>query len=227
MQTYSCVERYGMVMIWYHPLNEAPHYDAILIDELTTDQFSYRGTYHYPGIRMHLQEFTENAADIQHFQPLHGQMLIPWTQYRVPIIRVDHQPSSKFGDEPHLLYFYNTAMLQIFGRKYKSTKVDASIIFYGPGAITLFRFDGSFGRLYLFHTNTPTDYTELDVEFRAFVEPKISRLLSWYIIGNWVAQWQMDIAIWENKVRILLCSTCVHDDLLYIDTQTCSVSGEE
>lgn len=189
-----------MIMIWYHPLNEPPHYDALYIDELHTDRFRYYGTTHFPGVRMHLQEFTENAADIQHFGPLHGQMLIPWTQYPVPFIHIDHQPSFKFGDEKHILYFYNTAMLKIFGRKQESTKVDATILFYGPGGITLFRFDGPFGRLYLFHTNTPTDYTELNVEFRAFAETKISRLVSWYVIGNWVAQWQMDIMIWENKV---------------------------
>ena len=79
--------------------------------------------------------------------------------------------------------------------------MNASITFHGPGGITLFRFDGEFGRIYLFHTHTPTSYTDLDVEFLAFVERKIPRLLNWYIIGNWIAQWQRDIDIWENKVE--------------------------
>jgi cholesterol 7-dehydrogenase len=190
-----------MVMIWYHPLNEPPHYDAICIDELLGDRFEFRGAYRYPNIHMHLQEFAENAADVQHFQPLHGQMLIPWTDFRVPHVFVHHQASLEFSpDQPHIAYFYDTAMIRLFGKKYQSTKVDASITFYGPGGITLFRFDGEFGRLYLFHTHTPTDYTELDVEFRAYVERKIPRLLNWYIIGNWIAQWRRDIIVWENKV---------------------------
>jgi hypothetical protein len=25
------------------------------------------------------------------------------------------------------------------------------------------------------------------------------RILVWYIVGNWIAQWQNDIMIWENK----------------------------
>ncbi|CAF1378229.1 unnamed protein product [Adineta steineri] len=201
MQSYPCVERHQMVMIWYHPSNEPPHYDAICIDELSTSRFEFRGVYRYPNIHMHLQEFAENAADVQHFQPLHGQMLIPWTEWHVPFVKVHHQASLEFDEKPYLAYFYDTAMIQIFGKQYPSTKVDASITFHGPGGITLFRFDGSFGRIYLFHTHTPTGYTELDVEFLAFVETKIPRLLNWYVIGNWIAQWQRDISIWENKVH--------------------------
>ena len=26
------------------------------------------------------------------------------------------------------------------------------------------------------------------------------RLLVWYIVGNWIAQWQNDISVWENKL---------------------------
>ena len=200
MQTYPCVERYGMVMIWYHPLNEAPHYDAISVDDLAGNRFDFRGVYRFPNVRMHLQEFAENAADVQHFQPLHGQMLVPWTQLRVPCVFVKHQASLEFDEKPYIAHFYDTAMLEIFGKKYPSTKVDASITFYGPGGITLFRFDGEFGRIYLFHTHTPTSLMELDVEFRAYVEHKIPRLLDWYITGNWIAQWRRDIIVWENKV---------------------------
>lgn len=203
MQTYPCVERHGMVMIWYHPLNEPPHYDAILIDELNGNDFELRGVYPYPKLYMHLQEFAENAADVQHFDPLHGQMLIPWTEFRVPFLYVNHKASLEFDtNKSYIAYFYDTAMLKVFGKSYPSTKVDASITFYGPGGITLFRFDGEFGRIYLFHTHTPTGYTELDVEFRVFTQRKISRILSWYIVGNWIAQWKRDILVWENKVII-------------------------
>jgi hypothetical protein len=110
MQSYPCVERHGMVMIWYHPLNESPHYDAICIDELLSNEFEFRGVYRYPNIRMHLQEFAENAADVQHFQPLHGQMLIPWTEWCIPCVFVNHKASLEFDDKPYLAYFYDTAM---------------------------------------------------------------------------------------------------------------------
>ncbi|CAF0749375.1 unnamed protein product [Didymodactylos carnosus] len=199
---YPCVEKYGMIMIWYHPNREPPHYDAISVNDIddNTNTFVARGKYKYPNIKMHLQEFAENSADSQHFGPLHGTMIIPWTEILIPFIKIDHTASFALGYEKHIAYFYDTAMLKIFGEKYPKTKVDASIKFYGPGGITLFQFDGEFGRLYLFHCHTPTDYTCLDVEFLAFIEKKIPRLLSWYIIGNWIAQWKRDIVVWENKV---------------------------
>lgn len=226
MQTYPCVERHGMVMIWYHPLNEPPHYEAICVDELLGDQFEFRGVYRYPSIQMHLQEFAENAADFQHFQPLHGQMLIPWTNWHVPYVFVHHQASLEFDAEhPYIARFFDTAMIRIFGKNYESTKANASITFYGPAGITVFRFDIEFGRIYLFHTHTPTSFTELDVEFRAYVETKIPRLLHWYVIGNWIAQWQQDIIVWENKVLLAdggerLASRC-------LGVQTRAVPGEK
>ena len=61
-----------MAMVWYHPSNEPSQYGAINIEELNEKHFEFRGVYHYPNIHMHLQEFSENAAGIQHFGPLHG-----------------------------------------------------------------------------------------------------------------------------------------------------------
>ena len=220
--TYPSVERYGMIMVWYHPSNDPPEYDAISIDELNGDLFEFRGVHHYPNIKMHLQEFTENAADIQHFGPLHGQLIVPWTEWPVPFVYVHHQPSFSFADEPWKIFFYNTAMLKIFGKTYQSTQVSASIIFHGPGSVTLFRFDGDFGRLYLFHTNTPTEYTKLNVVFRVYAERKISRFLSWYIVGNWIAQWQRDLFVWENKVVKTFSLNHFHFDRL--GTQTFAYS---
>jgi hypothetical protein len=28
----------------------------------------------------------------------------------------------------------------------------------------------------------------------------LGRILVWYVVGNWIAQWKNDISIWENKV---------------------------
>lgn len=227
MHSYPCVERHGMVMIWYHPKDEPPHYDAISVDELLGDRFEFRGAYSYPNLNMHLQEFAENAADVQHFQPLHGQVIIPWTQIRVPYVHIHHTASLEFGSESHLAYFYDTAMVQMFGKRYKSTKMDASITFYGPGGITLFRFDAGFGRLYFFHTHTPTDYTELDVQFRVYVEKKVSRWLDWYVVGNWIAQWKRDVEVWENKVRkfFIFLFQKLLNVLIYLGTETCTFTG--
>jgi hypothetical protein len=37
---------------------------------------------------MHLQEFAENSVDFAHFQPLHGSMMVPWTDLTLPLLKV-------------------------------------------------------------------------------------------------------------------------------------------
>lgn len=41
-----------------------------------------------PGLPFVVQEFAENSADFAHFDPLHGGLMIPWTSYNVPFIKV-------------------------------------------------------------------------------------------------------------------------------------------
>jgi len=207
--SWPTVERYGMVMVWYHSNRESPDYDAIQIPELDGDKFIAGSSYIYENVKMNIQDFAENSADVQHFAPLHGKMLLPWSGPRsifgrsihVPFVEIIHKADFLLSnDEKHVAYFTNSACLSVFGRKITSTTVNAKITFYGPCGITLFQFDGSFGKIYLFHTHTPTSATSLDVGFLVFSERKISSLLVWYIVGNWIAQWQNDILVWENKI---------------------------
>jgi hypothetical protein len=44
---------------------------------------------------------------------------------------------------------------------------------------------------------------------------RIPRLLNWYIIGNWIAQWQRDIIIWENKVQIKI--DLFYNKIIFLD----------
>jgi len=65
---------------------------------------------------MHLQEFAENSADMQHFDPLHGRMYIPFTSIAIPGVMVDHDAKWVQDEkEPHVTYFLNHARLEILG----------------------------------------------------------------------------------------------------------------
>ncbi len=68
-------------------------------------------------------------------------MLILWTEWHVPFVFVQHKASLEFSNKTYLAYFYDTAMIKVFGKQYQSTKCDVSTIFYGLGSITLFRFE--------------------------------------------------------------------------------------
>ena len=93
------------------------------------DEYCYRGRHSEP-VRMHLQEFAENSADMQaprpasrtrtlpltlarvpqHFDPLHGRMYIPFTDITLPGIMVDHNAEWVQDEkEPHVTYFLNHA----------------------------------------------------------------------------------------------------------------------
>jgi cholesterol 7-desaturase len=37
------------------------------------------------------------------------------------------------------------------------------------------------------------------VEFRWYADPRIPSLLVSYIVGNWIAQYENDVFVWENK----------------------------
>ncbi|EFC49839.1 Rieske non-heme iron oxygenase family protein [Naegleria gruberi] len=210
-RSWYCEEKYGMILVWFHSEKEGlpPQYPLLNPQDLDMDKFYHFGNYSYEDIRMNIQDFAENSADFQHFQPLHGQMVLPWSGPRsifgrsiqVPFVQIIHQAEFKLSDsDPHIAYFTNKACLEIFGKKLTSTTVNARIELFGPAGIALFRFDGSFGRIYLFHTHSPKSKTNLDVGFVAYAEKKIPRLLVWYVVGNWVAQWQNDITVWENKI---------------------------
>jgi cholesterol 7-dehydrogenase len=200
--TYHTVEKYGFVVIWWNSADKEgePHYPFITVSDLDSDNFARLYNFPYPSIKMHLQEFAENTVDVQHFDILHGRMTIPWTKILIPFIRIDHTSTFSLGKEKHEIEFGDNACLKIFGYKVPGTKVVAKILFYGPGSITLFQFDASFGRTYLWHTHTPNDLMDQNVMFSVWAEKKVPRFLSWYVTGNWISQWYNDVTIWENKV---------------------------
>jgi cholesterol 7-dehydrogenase len=65
---------------------------------------------------MHLQEFAENSVDFAHFQPLHGSMMIPWTNLTLPLLKVQHNASWAPGTEEegkHIAHFIDKPVLQV------------------------------------------------------------------------------------------------------------------
>jgi cholesterol 7-dehydrogenase len=207
--TYHTVERYGMIAIWWNEdhRDEEPLYPFITVDDFedTPDKkskFEYRYSFPYPSIKMHMQEFAENTVDVQHFGYLHGQMRIPFTYKAVPGIVIDHKASFNIGKEKHQVEFGDNACLKLFGREIPNTRVQAKILFHGPGSIVLFRFDTPMGRIYIWQTHTPNHHMDLDVMFNVWAEKMTPRFISWYITGNWISQWYNDVMIWENKIYL-------------------------
>lgn len=131
-------------------------------------------------------------------------MCFPFTLAELPakMITINHIPDWKDGqgDEAHRAWFFDKADLNIFGKHYPETGAEAVIHFIGPGGLVFFTFDTPLGDLILFQTKTPIeDGMKMDAAFIWYADATMPRFLVWYIVGNWIAQYQNDIMIWENK----------------------------
>ncbi len=206
-QAWKARDLHGWLIVWYpgeggRASMSEPDWEISPLEEISSGSFVYRGRHDAGRVRMHLCEFAENSADHRHFEPLHGDMFVPWTRLKVPGVRVIHEASwDRDQTESHISYFRDSAVLEIAGRKVERTGAKATITFYGPGGVVTFRFViPEMGSIIMFQTHLPEKPLSQRVRFRWYAERKIPSALVSYVIGNWISQWREDISIWENKV---------------------------
>lgn len=209
-KTWAVREQHGQVFLYHsnacdEGARAQPRYELPRLAELDDGRMVYRGQHDAGTVKMHLLEFAENSVDYAHFGPLHGKMFVPWTRLTVPGITIEHDAEWALDTDPslgHLAYFKNRAILKVLGRRIEQTRAAALITFYGPAGVVTFRFTiPDLGEIVMFQTHLPLAPMLQKVDFRWYAEPKIPRLLVSYVVGNWVSQWQNDIAIWENKIH--------------------------
>lgn len=198
-------ERYSMVMFWFDAEGRDPLWQLPKLEGLEGTEGRLcvmRGKLDAVDINMHIQDFQENGVDYAHFPVLHQEMMIPWTQIKVPFIKIHHEPSFEFDpNEPFAAYFKNQATLKIFGKLVQRTSAHATVNFLGSGGVVPLEFEvKDMGRIVLFECHTPTDIMQIKTDFVWFAEPHIPKFLVSYVVGNWHSQWANDIMIWENKV---------------------------
>jgi cholesterol 7-dehydrogenase len=203
LDSWPARESNGMIFVYYGgPERAAPPYELAEHADIDSGRMLYRGEHCAGEVNMHLIEFAENSVDFEHFAPVHGGMLVPWTQLRVPFMDITHRPTWEI-DEQHgyISHFYDHASLQAFGHELPRSSAHASITFFGPGSLVWFRFSlPEVGDIQLFQTHTPVEPLRQRIYFRWYAEKQVPRLLVSYVVGSWISQWQGDIAIWENKI---------------------------
>jgi cholesterol 7-dehydrogenase len=198
------VERYGFVFAFIGhdaAARAEPAFPLQTFVPVDRGELVHRGDFDAGTVRMHIVEFAENSADVQHFSPLHGTMLVPWTGLRVPWLRVHHRATWELDDSAgHVAWFRNEAVLALNERELKGTAASAAIQIAGPGGLVSFHLDvPQFGRILLLQSHTPDAPLSQRVRFRWFAERSMPRALVEYVVGSWVTQWREDVAIWESK----------------------------
>ncbi len=187
-----------------------PPYPVPRIPEMDDGRFVLRGHHNVGRIRMHIIEIAENAVDTAHFQPLHGQFRLPWTQIPIPKIEIVHSAKWTLDEEsPWLMHFDDDVVLRVLGREFAQAGARVRVSYYGPGSLLLFRFTiPGRGEIAMYKTFLPIAPLEQQVDYRWFADRRMPRWLVWYVIGNWASQLPQDVDIWQNKTylsRPVLC----------------------
>ncbi len=137
-----------------------------------------------------------------HFETIHGQLRIPWTNVPLPGFTIQHTLDWRTSEaEPHVAWFDDAAQLRWRGKLIPGSGATAQIRIDGPGGVVRFVFDlAGRGKVVLFHSHTPVGDLEQHVRFRWYSDRHIPRLLASYVVGNWITQWRQDVPIWEKKI---------------------------
>lgn len=207
LESFPVQEMHGQLFVYHAGCDgehgaEMPPFPVPRIPEVDDGTFVFRGSHNAGRVLMHILEFAENSADTAHFPFVHGQMRIPWTRLRIPGFHIEHEAEWRVDPEVRWkMYFTDKAVLRVFGRRVEASSTSARITFFGPGSLVKFRFTiADRGDIEMYQTHLPVGPLEQEVNFRWFADRRLSRLLVWYVVGNWISQWARDISIWENKV---------------------------
>jgi len=198
-------EYHGMIILWFHADREEPHYEADIVSEIESGQMTFRGR-HYPKepIKFHLQEFAENSVDYANFNILHGEMCLPFTQIKIPGIRIWHTCDwAASAEKKWIAGFVNKAYLTFFGKKIPKSDGHTTATFLGACGIVHFRFHfEGLGDIVLIQTHLPLEPLSQQTHFQWWADKKVPSLLAWYVSGIWISQVVNDINIWENKIYL-------------------------
>jgi cholesterol 7-dehydrogenase len=208
-RTWPVHEACGMVFVYQGPAGDeaAPPYRPDLWPELQTASYRHLGRHAPRDVAMHLLEFAENTVDLQHFEVLHRRMMFPWTRRAVPGVELQHRASWRVdAARPWICHFEDDAQVLFRGRPVPHTAGHGHALFLGPASVVAFRISIPPGEVVIFQTHTPQgapgDPLRLRVRFSWWAERGVPRILAWYVVGNWVSQWQQDLEIWERKVHV-------------------------
>lgn len=178
-----------------------PTYEVPRVAEMDDGSFVYRGHHDWGRVRTHIIEIAENAVDTAHFQPMHGQFHVPWTQIPLPGIQIEYSTEWKLdGERPWAKHLLVDAVLRVFGRRVDRIETHVRVSFWGP-SVSTFRFTiPGKGEIEMYQTFLPVGPLEQQVDFRWFADRKLPRLLVRYIVGNWISQFAFDAKVWETKI---------------------------
>jgi len=190
VKSYPIIEVNKQIYYWFDADGNEPKWQLPVYPQLNDNSFQFHGiTSHV--IRAHIQEIPENGADIAHFNILHNEfpgilgkvLKHKWNAIWTP--GEDHQARIEMSQDLFLFGF------SIFKAKVNITQI-------GPGVVVL-DFSFAFGKVIVVETVTPKEEFLQYVTHTIFADRRIPRILAKVSLWVLTAQFERDVAIWNNK----------------------------
>ncbi len=205
-ESFPVEEVHGQIFMYHRSgggqrADEEPPYPVPRIREVDEGSFVHRGHHNAGRVRTHMVELIENAADPAHFEFLHNRMTVPFTKIPVPGVHLEHTADLVFehDQEPWRIPIRIGTVLRVLGRRIERSRAKTCVTYTGAGSILSLRIAiPRVGEIEIVQTQLPVAPLEQQVAFRWFADRKVPRILVWYAVGHWVAQWRNDVRIWEG-----------------------------
>ncbi len=207
---WPCVEYYGAVCFYFDAEDRDPPYSLEPVPEIDERLFVFRGR-HSETVRMHIQDFAENAADFARFrwQRRRFALNVPLLGRCLSVVhRLAWQPDALHA---HVAHFTDAAHVRVLDRwPVPRSEVSLRIAFVGPGGLVHYRFSTYWGDIVLFQSFTPLAPLRQSVDFCWFADPAVPRLMVTYVMSNMLLAFRDDARLWQTKTyarRPLLLET--------------------
>lgn len=197
-------EKFGLIFVWVgaDDASHDPLYELPSIPEISSGELVFRGDRSGGCVAMHISEILENAADLQHFQFVHRDLMVPFTNRIIRPFTLEFDARLEFDrTHEHLAHLFVRSIVLFAGRKLEFSRGAAHVRFIGPGALLIFEISlPGLGRVVLLHTHTPIEPLRQEVRYRWYADRSMPRALVGYLAGAWISQVQSDYEIWANKI---------------------------
>lgn len=198
MEAIPVVEINGMIMGWYHPHGEEPHYDVQFIEGLNGDRKGW-GEVHYQEFELPtcIQEIAENDVDHAHFPYLHNTPALYETE------SVFDGPIKKSASA------FQHVMQHVEGEVDVDTDAQYVLhrISHGPGSVTVHATGVPSadpevtGEFVLYHVATPMEDDKTYIRWSMVLSESLASDDAGTAMLAYMSQGVYeDIPIWEEKV---------------------------
>ncbi|XP_066436107.1 cholesterol 7-desaturase nvd-like [Eleutherodactylus coqui] len=208
-RTWPCCDINKMVFIWYHCDRTEPTWRIPEQEEITAEQWIYRGrTEHY--VSAHIEEIPENAADIAHLAVLHEPSILSggdicYTKSRIwdfftHTWKVQWEPEAAPNKHCSQMSVQHASL--IFGKHFSLLDVDVVARQVGPGIVFLHFSHAFLGRGIILHCVTPVEPLLQRVSHSIYYQKNIPAFIPKFILRAECIQFERDVMVWNNKKYI-------------------------